>query len=110
MGKAYKSVVKEKHLQNLGNTKAIILPNSWLRELDWVNASNLVLEYHPFKKEIVICEGKAIDEVVKTGEPVVDRILDDNGVIVDTQAIDDEVFNAAEPEVDDEENNQLISI
>jgi hypothetical protein len=65
--KIFNKVVKYKRLQKTGVDKlAVLMPKAWLDEMDWTRATNLVLEYHPYKKEIIISQRTDIPEVEET--------------------------------------------
>jgi len=53
-----KKVMKLKRLQRLGSALVILIPKSWLKSLDWTQATNLTLAYHPDEKKIVLFENK----------------------------------------------------
>jgi len=48
--------VKFKHVYKTGGGNAISIPKIWLKELEWDMNTKLVLEYHPYKKEILVME------------------------------------------------------
>lgn len=48
--------VKFKKIFSVGISKVLIIPDLWLRDMDWTNETQLVLEYHPYNKEIIIFE------------------------------------------------------
>lgn len=48
--------VKFKHVFKTGGVKVLAIPDFWLKELGWDENTKLVLEYHGYKKEIIITE------------------------------------------------------
>lgn len=48
--------VKFKHLYKTGGVEVLAIPKLWLTEMGWTVDSKLVLEYHAYKKEIIITE------------------------------------------------------
>jgi hypothetical protein len=48
--------VKFKRLLSTGGGRVLIIPNLWIEEMGWSTNTKLVLEYHAYKKEIVITE------------------------------------------------------
>ena len=48
--------VKFKHVFKTGGVKVLAIPNIWLEEMGWDENTKLVLEYHAYKKEILISE------------------------------------------------------
>lgn len=58
MVKIYNSVVREKHLQKFSKSVCLIIPRKWIEELDWTLNTDLIMEVHPAKEEIVISKGK----------------------------------------------------
>ena len=48
--------VKFKHIFSTGRINVIGIPQLWINELGWDKTTKLVLEYHPYKKEIVILD------------------------------------------------------
>lgn len=48
--------VKFKKIFSVGISKVLIIPDLWLRDMDWTTETQLVLEYHPYSKEIIIHE------------------------------------------------------
>lgn len=47
---------KFKRLVKSLNSYMLTIPKKWLNELGWTKETDLVLEYHPYKKEIIILE------------------------------------------------------
>ena len=48
--------VKFKHVFSTGGVRVLAIPNIWLKEMGWTINTKLVLEYHPYKKEILVSE------------------------------------------------------
>jgi len=51
-------VLKKKRLQRLSGSLAFIVPNAWIREMNWKKLTPFVMEFRPFTKQIVITEEK----------------------------------------------------
>lgn len=51
-----KKIVKYKKLQVLSNSKAFIVPKSWLIAMDWDEHTKFVMEIHPLRKEFIVTE------------------------------------------------------
>ncbi|MHA1383243.1 MAG: hypothetical protein ACTSR3_05760 [Candidatus Helarchaeota archaeon] len=50
-------IVKKKHLQNINKTcVGVIIPSPWIKGMDWNKTTNLVLEFLPYRKMIIISE------------------------------------------------------
>jgi len=47
-------LVKEKKLQKLGHSLALIIPDMMIKVLNWNQNTRLQLEVHPIKEEILI--------------------------------------------------------
>lgn len=58
-----KKVMKFKKLQKLGAALVILIPKSWLKVLDWTQATNLILAFHPDEKKIILIENKENEEI-----------------------------------------------
>ncbi len=57
-----KQIVKIKRLQAIGSvnpTMAIIIPKRWIDELGWNRATNIILEFLPHRKMIILSDEKA---------------------------------------------------
>jgi len=53
-----KKVMKLKRLQRLGSALVILIPKSWLKSLDWTQATNLTLAFHPDEKKIILIKNE----------------------------------------------------
>jgi len=65
-GKLIKRVVKIKKIQKVGENLMILLPKAWLNEMDWNRTTQLVLEFMPHRKMLILSENK--QSVVKHEE------------------------------------------
>ena len=67
-------VVKKKKLQKLGGTNfCALIPKAWITEMDWNQETNLILEFLPNRKTIIISEENGVnmakvDAVVQDGK------------------------------------------
>jgi hypothetical protein len=48
--------VKFKRLFTTGRALVLAIPKLWIKDLTWTKETKLVLEYHPYKKEIIVME------------------------------------------------------
>lgn len=58
-------IVKQKKIQKVGENLMILLPKTWLNELDWNRNTQLVLEFLPHRKIILLSENEKIGDIVK---------------------------------------------
>ena len=49
-------IVKHKRLQRLSGSLAMIVPESWIRDMEWKRDTNFAMEFKPFTKQIIITE------------------------------------------------------
>ena len=57
-GQLTKKVVKIKKIQKVGENLMILLPKAWLNEMDWNRTTQLVLEFIPYRKMLILSENK----------------------------------------------------
>ena len=63
----FKKIVKKKKLQRSGESSTmIILPKTWINEMDWNQETILVVRWDPYMKRIIITE----DEKASKPEPI----------------------------------------
>jgi hypothetical protein len=60
--------VKFKHFFHTGRIEVVAIPKIWIKEMNWTQNTKLVLEYHPYKREIIICEDYRGISPMKTPE------------------------------------------
>lgn len=59
-----KSVVKIKKLQKQGpNGLAVLIPKSWITSNDWNQETQLVLEFLPHQKKIIITQNEKNSDI-----------------------------------------------
>jgi len=63
MGKLTNKIVKFKKIQKVGENLMILLPKTWLNEIDWNRNTKLVLEFLPHRKTILLSELNLKDSV-----------------------------------------------
>ena len=69
MDKIYDKVVKKKRLQRLGENRVLLIPKPWIESLDWTQETELILEYHPHQKKIIISEnGKEVSDTIRLAD------------------------------------------
>jgi len=51
-------VVKDKKLQRVGTALCIIIPKKWIEEMNWNQNTNLILEFLPHRKMMILSDGK----------------------------------------------------
>ena len=69
-----KKVVKRKKLQLVASNYAILIPKKWANEMDWSRETNLILEFLPHRKMIIMSEDKSLPVQAKENEEVSDII------------------------------------
>ena len=65
--KLTEKIVKKKKLQSISKNFAILIPKSWIEELDWNKKTELILEFVPYRKTIIISAPQKPLEDVKQG-------------------------------------------
>jgi len=74
--KVYNTVVKHKKLQLHGKSQLMILiPKTFLNSLGWTNKTAVVLEFHPYRKEIILSECSEINILIE--EEIQDEEISD---------------------------------
>ena len=68
MDKIYNKVVKKKKLQRVGDNRAVLIPKAWINSLKWDKNTELILEFYPYRKAIVITNGKEISDIVTVAD------------------------------------------
>ncbi len=58
-----KAVVKIKRLQKIGNSKAIIIPSSWIKMMNW-EKDKFRIAIHPEEKSMIITQVEEKNEEV----------------------------------------------
>jgi len=57
-----KLIVKKKKLQKLSGSLVLIIPELWIRSMDWSQMTKFILEFRPYNKQIIITEnGEKVD-------------------------------------------------
>lgn len=56
MAELINKILKKKHIFKISNSHVVIIPDTWLRALDWVPTTNLIMSIHADDKKIIISE------------------------------------------------------
>jgi len=51
-------IVKHKKIQKVGENLMVLLPKTWINELNWNRNTQLVLEFLPHRKIIILSENE----------------------------------------------------
>ena len=78
-------ILKKKHLFKNSDSMVLIVPDTWVRALDWTTSTNLIMSIHADDKKIIISED-SIQNKFSPEEPELERL-----------EIDDEEISSIEP-------------
>jgi hypothetical protein len=65
-------ILKKKHLIKSSNSMILIVPDTWIRALDWTQSTNLIMSIHADDKKIVISEDPIQKEIPLDEVEIVD--------------------------------------
>ena len=68
MGKLTNKIVKHKKIQKVGENLMVLLPKTWLKELSWNRNTQLVLEFLPHRKLIILSENEKIGDPIQIAD------------------------------------------
>ncbi len=68
MGKLTNKIVKIKKIQKVGENLMILLPKTWLNELDWNRNTKLVLEFLPHRKMLILSENEKTGDIIEIAD------------------------------------------
>jgi len=57
-GQLTKRIVKIKKIQKVGEHLMVLLPKAWIQEMDWNRKTQMVLEFLPHRKTLILSENK----------------------------------------------------
>ena len=69
-------ILKKKHIFKISNSHVVIIPDTWLRALDWVPNTNLIMSIHADDKKIIISEDSIQKVKFSSDEPIPDEELE----------------------------------
>ena len=69
-------ILKKKHLIKSSNSMILIVPDTWIRALDWTQSTNLIMSIHADDKKIVISEDPIQKIKFSSDEPIPDEELE----------------------------------
>ncbi|MBE3092780.1 MAG: hypothetical protein IMZ51_03875 [Chloroflexi bacterium] len=84
-------ILKKKHLFKNSDSMVLIVPDTWVRALDWTTSTNLIMSIHADDKKIIISEDKI--QPINTIEGIRQRDEARDELI----EIDDEEISSIEP-------------
>ena len=64
IGQLTKRIVKFKKIQKVGENFMVLLPKAWLGEMDWNRQTQMVLEFMPHRKMIILTENEEISDII----------------------------------------------
>lgn len=71
-GALTKRIVKVKKIQKVGDNLMVLLPKAWLDEMDWTRMTQMVLEFLPHRKTLILSEKEVSNEEISDIIPITD--------------------------------------
>ncbi len=66
-------IVKHKRLQRLSGSLTMIIPEAWIRNMNWTKTTPFAMEFKPFTKQIIITEEFKEIQPINTSEGIAQR-------------------------------------